>query len=328
MKYVFSDFYLLVGATDKACRTVGDAYRRMSELMGIPVSAPCLLYALQGLCAGGYVTVEPTADVITVDTPLALTDAGKAAATVSGLQRFFGEAKSFNKKELRFCELERPAEAPSWTVDTDGFSRMADELLQNRTVSYPLFEITDEGGGQLTLTLHHPAREYRSEDEADASAEVSEDTAPSNLPYFVAGDPDEAATVDMVTVTGSAESILQGATHLLETAHALLNAPRTHKVALHGSTGSYVVTLAHAASEFGTALRMTVSQIRFNRQRFYGKRDSDLDYAQCGSPLITTEMGGAKEFAARLLPCLMSCPALLDEESHRIIEAIHTNLKK
>ena len=53
MKYLFSDFYLLVAAADKGCRTVGDAYRRMSELMGIPVSAPCLLYALEGLCAGG-----------------------------------------------------------------------------------------------------------------------------------------------------------------------------------------------------------------------------------------------------------------------------------
>jgi len=73
---------------------------------------------------------------------------------------------------------------------------------------------------------------------------------------------------------------------------------------------------------------MTVAQIRFNRQRFYGKRDSDLDYAQCGSPLITTEMGGAKEFAGRLLPGAVALPARLSREDRDRIEAIHAILKK
>ena len=34
MNYLFSDFYLLVSAADKTCRRVGDAHRRMAELMG------------------------------------------------------------------------------------------------------------------------------------------------------------------------------------------------------------------------------------------------------------------------------------------------------
>ena len=45
MTYLFSDFYLLVGAADKETRTVGDAIRRMAELMAVPVTPSCLLFA-------------------------------------------------------------------------------------------------------------------------------------------------------------------------------------------------------------------------------------------------------------------------------------------
>lgn len=316
MKYLFSDFYLLLGVADKGCRSVGDAYRRMAELMGIPVGVPCLAHALTGLCAGGYATVTPSDGVITADTPISLTAAGKSAATVSGLQKLMGEAKALNKKELGFCGLDRPADAPSLTVDGASFASLAEGLLQSRTVAYPLFDLKNEGEGQLTLTVRHPACDYTpSAEEASAADLVS------------AEDPDAAAWVDSISVTGAEESILQAVSQLLELARDLMTSPRTRKVALHGAKGSYIVTLAHTASEYGTALRMTVAQIRFNRQRFYGKRDSDLDYAQCGSPLITLEMNGAKEFAARLLPSAAALPATLGEEEREIISAIHKKLK-
>ena len=100
MKYLFSDFYLLVSLADKTCHTVGDSYRRMSELMGIPVSPSCLAHGLRGLCAGGYATIAPDTSVITVDTPIEVTALGREAATVSGLQKLFGEEKG----EILFVE--------------------------------------------------------------------------------------------------------------------------------------------------------------------------------------------------------------------------------
>jgi len=163
--------------------------------------------------------------VITVDTPLALTDAGKDAATVSGLQKFFGEAKAFNKKELRFCGLERPVTDTAWTADTEGFSAVARELLQGRSVSYPLFEMIDEGREQLTLTIHHPAHDLHSDEEPDGESDGAEENRAAYAPYFAAEDPDAAATVNAVSVTGTAEEIMQSASQLLETAQALLTAP-------------------------------------------------------------------------------------------------------
>jgi hypothetical protein len=322
MKYLFSDFYMLVGAADKETRTVGDAYRRMAELMGLPVTPACLLFSLEGLSAGGYVTLDPAPQggVITASTSLSVTDAGRKAAVVTGLQKFFGEEKAFNKNELRFCGQERPASVPNngdvWTVDADAFAEITDGMLLRREIALPLLALTDGGEGQLTLTLRHPDCGYS----AYGSEGEDEDGAPVS-------DPDCAQPTDAVSVTGDASRILPCVSDLLGAVEGLLTDSRTRKVALHGGDRSYVVTLAHAASEYGTMLRMTVEPIRFNRQRFYGKRDGDLDYAQCGAPAITAELNGARDLAARLLPCAVAQPHLLSAENLASIEAIHRRLK-
>lgn len=314
MKYLFSDFYLLVGAADKETRTVGDAYRRMAELMGVPVTAPCLLFSLQALCAGGYINLSPTDHMITVTTPISVTPAGKKAATVSGIQKFFGgEFKSFSKNEAKFCTADRPAAlaGEDWGVESEGFAEISAGMLRDRDIAYPLFELTEAGEGLLTLTLHHPNDTY-------APDEARED------------DPDAPAYADSVSVTGDADRIRQVLSDLLAAAHGLLTRPSTRKVALHGADRSFVVTLANTASdEYGTALRMTVSQIRFNRQRFYGKRDGELDYAQCGDPVITHEnLNGAAGFAFRLLPCVVARPEELSPQDIAYVEAIHGTLKR
>ena len=66
MKYLVSDFYFLSSAVDLKAKTVGEAYESMSTFMGYPVSMPCLLHAIRGLVAGGYLTVAPEGGVITV----------------------------------------------------------------------------------------------------------------------------------------------------------------------------------------------------------------------------------------------------------------------
>ena len=315
MKYLFSDFYLLVAAAEKETRTAGDAYRRASELMGVPVSAPSLLFSLRGLLAGGYIHVSPTDGVISVTTPVSVTDAGRKAATISGMQKFFGEFKAFNKNEVRFCALDRPEATVGgdWTVDTASFAEIANRMMQDRAISYPLFELTEAGEGLLTLTVHHPGDTY--------SPDGAEDDGS-------AYDPDAPEYADSVSVTGDTARIMQAMSDLLTAADGLLTKPNTRKIALHGGDRSYIVTLSNAASEYGTALRMTVSQIRFNRQRFYGKRDGELDYAQCGEPVITHEMAGAAVFAAQMLPCAAALPELLGPHDTETMESIHKKLKK
>ncbi len=318
MRYLFSDFYFLCGAADKEARTVGDAYRRMAELMGIPVTKSCLLFALKGLSAGGYIHVNPDNTengLITVSSPLSVTDSGRKAATVSGLKKLFGEAKAFNKNEVKFCALERPEihAEPQWTLDDADFAPIVRGMLDRREIALPLFELTECENEMLTLTVHHPADRYFSD----------EDNEGGENGY----DPDEAEMTGSVSVTGSAERILQGISDLLAAAHALLSDSRTRKVALHGADRSYIVTLAHTASEYGTSLRMTVEPIRFNRQRFYNKRDGELDYAQCGTPCLIHEMNGARNFAALVLPCATALPERLSDADTECIHALHKLLK-
>lgn len=178
----------------------------------------------------------------------------------------------------------------------------------------PLLALTDNGDDVLTLTLRHPDRGYSIYDTEEGGEDGGYDS-------------DSAETADAVTVTGERARILQAVSDLLAAVQGLLTEPRTRKVALHGADRSYVVTLAHAASEYGTTLRMTVEPIRFNRQRFYGKCDGALDYAQCGAPVITAEMNGARTLAARLLPCALSAPRLLTEDDVASIVAIHRRMR-
>ena len=110
-------------------------------------------------------------------------------------------------------------------------------------------------------------------------------------------------------------------------AHVLVTeSPRARKVALHGADRSLLISLANAANEQGlVTFRMTVSQIRFNRQRFVGKRDSDLDYAQCGDPIFIHEMSSAQGFSLYdVFHSMLARPDLLGEDDLAVLNEIYS----
>ncbi len=312
MKYQFLDFSLLQSIPGKTGGALSDVYRSLCADQQSPFSAACLLHSLRGLAAGGYITVEPENNILTVTTSVALTAKGREAITPKGLSKLFNEAKATAKKELAFCDTEHPAEEAGrdWTVETEGFDNILRELRERREVGLPTFEVTDLGDGYATLTVHHPnddpAGEYGVEDI----------------------DPDAAALSYSASVTGTVEQITAGLRDLIGTAYLLVTeAPRPRKVALHGGDGSLLISLANAANEQGlVSFRMTVSQIRFNRQRFYGKRDSDLDYAQCGDPIFIHEMGCVADFCLfAVLYSAVLYPHLLGEEDFTQLSVIYRN---
>ena len=277
--------------------------------MGYPVSMPCLLHAIRGLVTGGYITIEPDdGDVISAATPLTVTPAGKKLAAISPMQKLLGEYKAHLKNLVRFCDMERPdIPADALTANRDSFEPAVTRLLRAGDISLPMFEISDAGEGFLTLTVHHPhddpAGEYGVEDM----------------------DPDSADLSYSASVTGTAEQITAGLRDLIDTAYLLVTEPRrSRKVALHGGDGSLLISLANAADEQGlVSFRMTVSKIRFNRQRFVGKRDSDLDYAQCGDPIFIHEMQSAGNFAYYdVLHSVLARPDLLRAEDSRALQEI------
>lgn len=311
MKYLLSDYYFLCGATHKETRTVGDAYRKMCTYLNGSATCACLLHALRGLSSGGYISFEPEAHgealYVNLGSPIKVTEAGRKAVAVSPLQRMFGERKAFVKNQLAFCSLDRPETTANdgWWVDSDCLLRINCNGVRDGEWSAPLFSLGDIGDGSLGLTLHRSGYAY-----TDGDGE-------SNI------DPDAAEQTDRVNLSGDAESIMQGVSDLLSATHALLTeAPRTRKVALHSFDRSFIVSLAHAAGDQGSFLRMTVAPILYNRKRFYGKRDGELDYAQCGAPLITMEFSNVYELAARLLPLAVSLPERLSETDLETVDAI------
>ena len=59
--------------------------------------------------------------------------------------------------------------------------------------------------------------------------------------------------------------------------------PQVRKAALPAGTDLYAVSLIREDAE---AVRVSAAPIRFNKQRFRGGRDGELDYAQCGEDVL------------------------------------------
>lgn len=85
---------------------------------------------------------------------------------------------------------------------------------------------------------------------------------------------------------GDEQSITINAASLCELAHAFAaydEDGRHHKCCLYADhSPAYVATV----STNDERMRLSISKILFNRQRFIGKCDGDLDYAQCGETVF------------------------------------------
>lgn len=315
MKYTVSDFYFLSSAHDLKARTVGEAYESMCTFMGQAVPMPCLLRAIRGLAAGGYITIEPEGNVISAVTPITVTAEGKRAVAISPIQKLLGQDKAHRKNELRFCDTECPAlPADDLTADADSFDDCVTRLIRGGHISRPTFEMGDVDEGYCKVTVHHPNDGwYGMEDDGE------EET-----------DPDAASLSYSATVTCTEEQVKAAIRDLVDTAYLIATEPpRARKVAIHGADGSLLISLANASSEQGpVSFRMTVSKIRFNRQRFVGKRDSDLDYAQCGDPIFIHEMASAEGFAFYgVLHDMLARPDLLTEEELDKLSVVHRTIR-
>ncbi len=310
MKYQFFEFHLLQSVSPKGSDTVGKVYENFTSYMLAPVTMPCFLYSLCGLMAGGYITVDSADGTLTPETSVSLTETGRKAVSVSFLQGLFGELKAMIKKELEFCSQDRPSHAEDTilTVDGNDLAPYIQPLMQARDIAFPTFEVTEPKDGRMKLTIHHP-------NDDPAGSLDAEDIVP-----------DSAVLCYHASVTGTTEQIMAGMRDLISAAYALVTEPhRTRKVAFHGGDGSLLITLARAADETGmTTFRMTVAKIRFNRQRFFGKRDSELDYAQCGDPIFITEMRDEVNFAYwDVLHSAVAHPLLLQENDLELLHGIH-----
>ena len=314
MKYLYTDFSLLQSIPQKSKGTLGSVYEALCIRILSPMPTPSLLISLRRLSAGGYVTVEPSDGILTASTPISLTDKGLKAVTPSWLGKLLNQPKAIAQRERAFCELDMPEDDTNadWQVEAAGFDAILRGLYEQHLIPHSLFEITREDEGYVKLTVHHPGDEAGTDE-----GEVSDD-------------PDAASLCRSASVTSTEEQIQEGLRDLIDTAYLLVTeAPRPRKIAIHGVDRSLLISMAQAAAEQeGYVLfRVTVSQIRFNRRRFVGKRDGDLDYAQCGDPILTYEASDSLRFCSLgILPCAVVNRHLLDEQDLDKLSVLYRHL--
>ena len=98
------------------------------------------------------------------------------------------------------------------------------------------------------------------------------------------------------------ESNKDAAEHIFESAAALAYPSKAKKVYVSDGNASYVMTMAQE----GSKIKVSIQKILFNSKRFIGKRDSQLDYAQCADTCIsfyTTQNTLYMSAALLLLEC-------------------------
>lgn len=307
MNYLFTDFQVLSSlSASRSCRAE-ELYASLCATMQFPLPLNCLSSALAVLAADGYVTIAPR-EKVAAHTTVTLTDKGQAAVAVSGLAKLLAgrRQRAMERQETHFCSLIRPT-VSACTMDPESFVPAvtdAGRLYSNQTYC----TLSGDLDGDISLTLYG-----------------------SSVPYDGDGSEDDSAIDDTpTTVVGTADTMKQSLSHLLGVASAWLHeSTRTRKVALHGRNTSLVVTFAYAVEENGdSVLRMSAAPIRFNRNRFIGKRDSDLDYAQCGDPVMSVSLTPYRSTLARLiLPLAVSMPELLDDDMAAIVDDLHRALR-
>ncbi len=314
MKYLFSDFRFLAALTERSITTLGDAYGAMCHRVGMYLPVSALQSTVSVLLSDGYITVSEIGRVLMPATTVNLTDKGRAAVSISWLARLADSERALKKKELSFCTQERPTVsmgASSWLLQD--FSGVEDSL--KIACKPPLFALSETDDGDLCFHIY-----------CEDAALCDDDAVSENIGEASDADAAEEASSHERMVVGKREMIQCAVADLLTAVHALLTEPpRPRKVAVHGYGQSYIITMVETASDlYGSALRLTVAPIRYNRQRFFGKRDGELDYAQCGEEFLRIEMeASALTLADAILPLAVALPHRLTEDMANGVEALH-----
>ncbi len=296
MKYFDVDYAVLRALAGQNTQTAGSLLAEMGSLILWMASPEGLASSLAVLAADGYVTVEAEGNLLAADTRISLTEAGREAIAVGGLAKLFSNRRerAMRKNEARFCELPRPAVEP-YVPDRASFAGWAKSAIPYDDEFRYLF-IADAEDGLYSLSF---CQDHAEADESDFSP------APP--------------------VICDVEGLRHILNDLLDTAILFTESSKPRKVLLSGMGRSYVMTVALVADEEGySVMRVTAAPILFNHRRFVGKRDSDLDYAQCGGNVLSATLDTTNQWIAVTTCTVAARPDLLDED---LSDKIHTLYK-
>ncbi len=297
MKYFITDFHVLSAVQNAT--TVEDVRLALRRNIGWSLAEDALASTLSVLASDQYITLQLKDGMLTPETAVTLTDKGRDALSVGGMAKLFSGAKekAILKNEKRFCDLPRPEEAP---------------LPADRAA----FDTYDDGD-PLLFTIRRDEHEgyfltfgYHNDDEPSEEASNEEDMA------------------DGISVLCDQDTLSLMLFDLAETALHFISSRHTRKIALFGVGGAYILTFAIVADEEGyTVLRVTGAPILFNRRRFFGKRDNDLDYAQCGRNVFSKTYETCEGLCTDVLGGLCRHPQLLRETLGERVNELYRKIR-
>ncbi len=288
MRYCHTDYHTLLILSRTGRMTAEELLRDLHREYGWSACVTCLASSLSALLADEYITWEPQGK-ITPETIICITDKGEGATYIRGVAKVFGgmRKKAIRKNTAAFCDLDRP-QVPLPAIDQGSFSEITRQMEHDRQAC--LFWIDDTEDGPYAFTLHSP---YYSEDDR-------------------AEDESQADGLSIYCDAAEIHTILKD---LLDTALLFVESRKIRKIVLSGTGRAYVLTFCEVADETGEpVMRVSAAPILFNRQRFIGRRDSELDYAQCGSDVVSTHLSSIGELCGIILGVASSRVDLLDEE--------------
>ncbi len=304
MQYFDTDYYTLItlqrlersGAT-----TVENLLRESTRELGWMACADNMASILSALAADGYITVEANEHMpLRADTSVNITEKGKAPLKISGIAKLFSgmRDRAIRKNEKAFCALPRPAVRP-FLLDRASFVDYATSVEQDREVAF--FMVDNAEDGLYTLSLRHP--------------------------YYRATDMDEPDAGDLSLLCDD-DGLHRMLMDLLNTALYFTENRKARKITLYSPGKAFVMTFCEVADETGeTYMRVTVAPILFNRQRFIGKRDGELDYAQCGDNVLSTGFDSTEELCDVILGAVSQRTDLLDDALSQKIHELYAKIR-
>ena len=265
-KFIYSDFLILSALSDKKNKNLEDVFSSASSKDHFPITKTQFEHAISILSANGY--IELTSTALRADSVISLTEKGKAAASV-GVLGIIPKMKEsvLAKREDEFIAIntEHGAE-PSIEISTDEYVALNRKLYAEYDVTVPVIEMRATDGGIL-FSFRTEGCGYSPEGSGDSELGVYDEDEITRHSTDV---------LQSVEDTFSHEGLIDAVYDVLS------DTPRTRKCIISGSTQSFIISLSPSRE----GVRMSVSPVKYNRQRFKGKRDGDLDYAQCGESVF------------------------------------------
>lgn len=278
MTHCYTDFLLLCAlGTARKNEALADALTNTDALLCGCLTEDTLIHGLTVLQSEGYISLP--GDEADADTVCLLTAKGRQAIAVPVLSRLFGrrDAALFARED---AFLAAPAGNGETTVvlRPGAFDTVHSRLLRaagaNGDYDGAPWITVARCEGSIAVTLRVPGEEGPDEsDDSDSG-----------------GSYDGAAPEDALAMSDSVRAVYPDGLSagrftdlLLAVRDFFCGKPQVRKAALPAGTDLYAVSLIREDAE---AVRVSAAPIRFNKQRFRGGRDGELDYAQCGDDVL------------------------------------------